>query len=480
MMQQSLVRAILALDSLPAGVAILLSILFIILGGGLLFLLYRGIRRERNRYISEKLKVNAMDKAAFDEMLSRRFRVAKKNSHFSIMLIKIREGAELFRSLGEKQYDALLAEFEDRLYAILPKATKICGYEEDLLAIFIDEDLDRKSASDLAAFVLTEAKKPITLVTKVKVTVEISIGMAIFDFSQKLTAEQFFANARHALMSAEDAGPYKYMLHSPEADFADEEEVKYYRDIKKAIQNGEFVLSYQPIMGMNGELVAYESFLRWNHKEYGLLKANRFLPMLVQSGDIQRIGMDAFTQLCLAANRYHQKNPATESTDPQTGAETPASHVLFSMNFSTRQMLLPTFCDDLYRVIKRHHMEVTDFCIEVSDFKTPAVVENIKKLRERGFHVAVDGFNMEGSADTLGELQELSPEWIKLPINFILQSKENFFARGMVDMLVRFSESGSVKIIATGVETQEEADYAKELHIGYGQGAFFAQEVDQI
>ena len=126
MMQQSLVGAILALDELNSGVAVFLAILFIILGGGLLFWLYLGIRRERNRYISEKLKTNAMDKAAFDEMLSRRFRVAKKNSHFSVMLIKIREGAELFRSLGEKQYDALLAELEDRLYAILPKATNIC------------------------------------------------------------------------------------------------------------------------------------------------------------------------------------------------------------------------------------------------------------------------------------------------------------------------------------------------------------------
>ncbi|MBQ9486042.1 MAG: GGDEF domain-containing protein [Clostridia bacterium] len=450
------------------GVALLLTIIFILVAFTAVFFLYRGVRRERNRYISEKLKVKAMNKSAFDEMLTRKFRVAKKSTHFAVMLIKVLGGRDLYKSLGEKQYAAMITELQERFYAILPKGVKICPYEEDTFAIFMEEDLDVKAVSDLASFCLMEGKKPIVLVTKVKIAVELNVGIAIFDYSQGLSAEKFFANAKHALMSAEKNGANKFCVHSPESEFEDDQTAKYFRDVKSAIQNDEFLLHYQPIQSISGgEIVAFESLLRWNHKENGMLKANVFLPVLNQSGDIYRVGLDTFAKLCIAVNKYKQ-------THPQSAAD------IFSTNVSTRQMLLGSFPEELYRTAKKHHAEPADFCIEVSDFKTAAVVENIKKLKNYGFKVAVDGFNLSGSANTLSELQDIAPEWIKLPISFIKQCKDNFFARGMVDMLVRFSESDNVKIIATGLETEEEAEYAQELKINYGQGDYFGEETEEL
>ena len=450
------------------GVAVLLSIVFLLFACALLVLLFFGIRRERNRYIAEKLKANSVGKPKFDELLARKLKNAGKKTHFTVMLFKVLEGKDLLRSLGEKQYHAVLTELQERFYAVLPKGTAVSIYEEDQLAAFFEGDLDRKAVSDLCAFCLAEGGKQITLVTKIKVSVELIVGAAIYAYSGKQTGEEFFANVAHALMLAEAKGPNKYVVHSPEVDYAGDENVKFYQDIRKAIENGEFSLSYQPIVSMEGKLMAYESFLRWNHKEYGMMRANRFLPVLVQSGDIQRIGMDSFTQLCLTVNRYRSQSGGEE--DP----------VIFSMNFSTRQMLLPGFVDDLSRILKRHHLTVSDFCIEVSDFKTPAVLENLKKLRDRGFRIAVDGFNMEGSSNTLNELQTLSPEWVKLPVSFVKQCETNFFAKGMAEMLLRFAENESIKIIVTGVESAEEAKAARDLGILYGQGRYFGEEVEEL
>ena len=453
---------------LSDGVAVLLSIVFVLVFAALVVVLFFGIRRERNRYISEKLKTNVIGKPKFDEMLARKIKVAGKKTRFTVMLIRVLEGKDLLRSLGEKQYHAVLAELQERFYAVLPKGTAIAIYEDDTFAVCFDGDLDRKAVSDLAAFCLAEGGKTVSLITKIKVNVKLIIGAAIYGYAGKQTVEEFFANVNHALMLASAKGENNYVVHSPEVDFADDENVKFYKDIRKAIENGEFSLSYQPILSMDGALIAYESFLRWNHKEYGMMRANRFLPVLVQSGDIQRIGMDSFTQLCLTVNRYRSQNG--------TGSES----VIFSMNFSTRQLLLPTFSDDLYRILKRHHLEVGDFCIEVSDLKTPAVLDNLKKLREKGFRVAVDGFNMDDSSNALNELQMLSPEWVKLPISFIKQSDTNFFARGIVDMLVRFAENAKIKLIATGIETEEEKKIARGLGIGYGQGKFIGEETENL
>ena len=450
------------------GVAVLLSIVFLLISCALLVLLFFGIRRERNRYIAEKLKANSVGKPKFDELLARKLKNAGKKTHFTVMLFKVLDGKDLLRSLGEKQYHAVLAELQERFYAVLPKSATVSIYEEDQLAAFFEGDLDRKAVSDLCAFCLAEGGKQIMLVTKIKVSVELIVGAAIYGYSGKQSGKDFFANVSHALMLAEAKGPNKYVVHSPEVDYAGDENVKFYQDVRKAIENGEFSLSYQPIVSMEGKLVAYESFLRWNHKEYGMMRANRFLPVLVQSGDIQRIGMDSFTQLCLTVNRYRS----------QGGGE--GDPVIFSMNFSTRQMLLPGFVDDLSHILKRHHLTVSDFCIEVSDFKTPAVLENLKKLRDRGFRVAVDGFNMEDSSNTLNELQTISPEWVKLPVSFVKQCETNFFAKGMADMLIRFAENEKIKIIVTGVENAEEAKIARNLGILYGQGRYFGEEVEEL
>ena len=450
------------------GVAVLLSIVFIMVFAGLIVLLFFGIRRERNRYISEKLKTNNVGKPQFDEMLARKIKIAGKRTHFTVMLIRALNGKDLMRSLGEKQYYAVLAELQERFYAVLPKRSAVAVYEEDMIAACFDGDLDRKAVSDLAAFCLAEGGKPVSLITKVKVNVKLIVGAAIYKYNGKQTAEEFFANVTHALMLAEAKGENNYVVHSPEVDFADDENVKFYQDVRKAIENGEFSLSYQPILSMDGKLFAYESFLRWNHAEYGVLRANRFLPVLVQSGDIQRIGMDSFTQLCLTVNRYRSQNGSGKDS------------VIFSMNFGTRQLLLPTFADDIYRVLKRHHLEVSDFCIEVSDFKTAAVLETLKKLRELGFRIAVDGFNLEDSSNALNELLTLAPEWVKLPISFIKETNTNFFAKGMVEMLVKFSESNNMKLIATGIETEEEKKTAADLGVGYGQGMLFGEEIETL
>ncbi len=453
------------IDQMKPGVQTFLSVFFVVIFCALAVFLFFRIRWERNRYIAEKLKTENVGKQGFDEMIARRFRTAKKNTHFTVMFVRMLESTDLLRSLGDKQYRAVMNELQERFFAVLPKGTKISVYENDLFAIYFEGDLDRKAVSDLAAFCLAEGGKPITLVTKIKVTVKLIIGASLFGYAKKTTVEQFYANVRHALMLAEAKGANRYVIHSPEVDYADDENVKFYQDIRKAIENGEFSLSYQPIMSMDRKLIAYESFLRWNHKEYGMMRANRFLPMLVQSGDIQRIGMDAFTQMCLTVNRYHAQKE---------------DRVIFSMNFSTRQMLLSSFADDLYRILKRCHLSVSDICIEVSDFKTPEVLETLKKMRDRGFRVAVDGFNMEESSDMLNELQILSPEWIKLPISFIQQCETNFFAKGMVDMLERFAKETGIKLIATRIETEEEAATAQKMGIGYGQGQFFGEEVEEL
>ncbi|MBP5308728.1 MAG: GGDEF domain-containing protein [Clostridia bacterium] len=447
------------------GVAALLTIVFVLVAGALIFFLYRGVQRERNRYIAEKLKVGIMNKSSFDALIERRFKIARRRTHFTVMYIKILNGAALLKSLGDKQYEAFLDALQSRLYEILPKGSKVCVYNEDRLAACIDEDLDKKSLSDMSGFCLMECRKPVTLVTKVRVTAELSIAAAVFDYAQKLTAERFKENIEQALVSSERSGANRFVIYTPELDYEDDENSMYYRGIQSALEGNDFVLYYRPIIDFETNAVfGYDTDVVWNHPELGAIRSEKFVPALVQSGEIHRVGQHVFTQLCAAVLKYKQIH--TEDGAP----------VRFAFSASTRQMMSSSFPDDLYRIIKKLHGDPSEIYVGLTEFGAQAVRENVKKFNSLGFNVALDGVEMADNAAFLGELQNVRFAWIKLPASFIMQSQQNFFISGMIDMLKRYSQEHGVVLIASGIENEAEADFVKQQGFRYVSGSFYSED----
>ena len=80
---------------LASGVNIFLTILILLLAGGAIFLLYRGVKRDRARYINSKLRTGVLDKESFDEFLKKRFASANKNTHFTVFYIEINDAKPL-------------------------------------------------------------------------------------------------------------------------------------------------------------------------------------------------------------------------------------------------------------------------------------------------------------------------------------------------------------------------------------------------
>ena len=454
---------------LKPGVAALLAVLFVLIAGALIFFLYRGVRRERNRYIADKLKVGVMNKSSFDAMIERRFKIAKRSTHFSVLYVKILNGTSLAKSLGDRQYDAFLDALQARLYEVLPKNSKVCVYTEDRLAACIEADLDKKSLSDLCGFCLMECRKPVTLVTRVKATAELSFAAAVFEYAQKLTAERFMENIEQALFSSERSGANRFVIYTPEIDYEDDEASQYYRGIQAAIEGNDFLLYYRPIFDAETNAVyAYDDDIVWNHPELGLINSEKFIPALVQSGEIHRVGLHIFTQLCVAVQKYKQRHAGD------------GAPVRFAFGATTRQMMSSSFPEDLFRVTKKFHTDPSDIYVGVTEFDHPAVNENIKKLKNLGFKVMLDGVEMSDNAGLLGELQNVRFDWIKLPVSYVMQAKNNFFTQGVIDMLKKYSEETGVYLIVGGVESDEEAAYVKELGFRYVSGNYYAEDTQTL
>lgn len=448
---------------MQTGVAVLIGALTLLCCMAAIFFLFRGVKKERNRYASEKLKVGEFDKTSFDELLARLFRAPSKNTHFSVMYFEIHDATGIKETYGEKQYEAIISTLTERLYGVLPESTKICVYQSDLLAAIIEENLDKKALSDLSEFCLTECHKPIRLITRINVETDINIGATSYNaFSANF--DQFRANLELSLAAAKRSGLNRYVIYSSEMMDSESQEYKYYQEIKSAIEAKEFTLYYQPIYDLSTRKVfAYESLLRWNHRTLGVLAPNKFLHIMEQSGDINWVGVWAFEQLLGTLQRHKNLHP-DES-------------VILTLNLSPKQLMNPSLTDEFRRVLKKYKVSADEICLEIVEFamfdKMPVVAENIEKLTQCGFKIAIDDFGVEMSSLKL--LETLRADWVKLDRSFIEQSKDDFLIGGIVDTLVEYAEQNGIKMIAEGVEDDVTLDYVNERKIPYGQGYYFGK-----
>lgn len=462
-MRNSLLEPDSALN-LDTGVYILLVSLFVVFCIVATVFLILGIKRDRKRIIAEKFKIRQLDRLGFEELIKHKYDIANDDTHFTVMLLQIHDFASLKDSLGERQAIKIRQQIKDRLVRVIPHGSKLCDYDDDSIAMFIEEHMDNKGISTLATFTITECNKTITLLTRAKLVVNVNMGI-VSNNEFSATALDMLQNLEIALSNARRGGINKFSIYSEELAEMQTEEYKHYQEIKEAISGHQFTLYYQPIYDVAANKpIGYESLVRWNHPTLGVLSPDKFLPIMEQTGDIDWIGSWAFEELLIRETKYFKEHPQEND-------------VIFSINLSPKQLMYPHLAEEFRKIYKKFRIPARNICMEIVEFavfdKVPEVASNILKLQQMGFKMAIDDFGLEMSS--LKMLEDLKYDLVKLDRKFIEQSQDDFLINGVVETLVGFAEQKNFKIVAEGVEDEVVRDYIKELKIGYGQGYFYGK-----
>ncbi len=450
--------------NLNKGVYILLVILFFVFCVVASVLLFFGIRRDRRRLIAEKYKIKELDRAGFEELLKHKYDVANDDTHFSVMLVQIDGISDMKTSLGERQVKKITQMLRERIVRVIPHGSKICDYDEEKLAVYIEEHMDNKGLTNVAMVTISECNKPVTLLTRAKLNVNVNLGIASNnEFSAD--AVSMLQNIELALITARKGGFNKFVIYSEELAETQTEEYKHYQEIKTAISEHQFTLFYQPIYDVNeNRPIAYESLVRWLHPTLGVLTPYKFLPIMEQTGDINWIGTWAFEQLLRTQTKHYKDHP--EDGD-----------LIFSFNLSPKQLMYPHLAEEFRKIYKKFKIPAKNICMEIVEFsmfdKVPEVSSNILKLTQMGFRIAVDDFGLEMSS--LKTLEDLQFDWVKLDRKFIEQAQDDFLIGGVVETLVGFAEKKNFAVVAEGVEDEVILEYIKGLKIGFGQGYFYGK-----
>ncbi len=388
-------------------------------------------------------------------------RSARSGRPVSVLLLDLDDFKNVNDSLGHAAGDRLLTEAADRLRAVLRPADTPARLGGDEFAVLL-EDADAAAAARVASRVLDGFREPFTLDAR-EVFVSATIGIVSATDGES-GADGLLRDADAAMYSAKARGKRAYEIFVPEMRSAAVARLELGSSLRRALEQEEIELHYQPILDIGtGEVVAVEALARWRHPELGLLPPADFIPLAEGSGLIEQIGAWVLRRAC--------QDLAVLRAEP--GARQDMS---VSVNLSPRQLRTHSLADHVRDALRQAGIPPGALVLEITETAiagdTPAGISVLRALRRIGVRVAVDDFGSGYSS--LGQLRRLPVNLLKIDRDFLADAGSPE-AASFLRAIVELSRGLGLGVVTEGVENEQQLSLAREVHCGLGQGWLWAR-----
>ncbi len=386
---------------------------------------------------------------------------------FSLIYIDIDNFSATNEVFGKEQCDEFLTEIANRFSKRYPYRTVISKYNNDEFLIFIKENLTYEQVCKVADTLLADVRQKLYVSTSESIVLTASAGICLYPSCGK-DVDSLITNLELATYISKREGGNKYTVYYKNLTKDESNNFVFFQEIKKAIANKEFVLYYQPIMDLDhNKVYGFEGLMRWQHPERGVLPPAEFINIMEQSGDIFWVGKWGLELLAKQLSEVQKLNESGEA------------HM--SLNLSTRQLTSEGLADDLILVAKKASIDPKNVILEIAGYTMFEKMENVKpnimKLRDFGFTIAVDGFELDYS--TISRIQKEPIDMIKLNRSFLSDIENNEIKEKFVTMLVESAKVANRLVVAEGVEISAHQEYIKKLGISIGQGYFYSKPMPE-
>lgn len=233
----------------------------------------------------------------------------------------------------------------------------------------------------------------------------------------------------------------------------------------RALDNGEFVVYYQPIYGIKARrFTSAEALVRWNHPTKGMISPGKFVPVFEKNGFIAELDLYVLEQVCIFMKR---RRDAGLPDFP------------FSVNISRTSLYNPRLFEAINDLTERYKINPKYFRIEVTESAyndNPALLlETIDKLRGKCYPVLMDDFGSGYSS--LNTLKDIPIDILKLDMKFMQGFEKNGRVGTIVTAVARMAKWLNIPMLAEGVETKEQFDFLSSVGCAYIQGFYFSRPV---
>ena len=410
---------------------------------------------------------NLPNRLMFEEEFERRVYAGDRAGMRAAFLLL---GVDRFRvvteSVGRDIGDLLLQAVAERLRHLLGQVrgrvrdSTLYRMEGDLFAVLVPGFATSQTPVWLAEQILTSMRSPFYALGR-EYHLSLSIGVSIYPLDGQ-DAATILRNAETAMQRVKMLGGANLECYTRDMNERAAEWLALENELRHAQEHGELRLYYQPQVDIrSGVVIGAEALLRWDHPEHGLLEPVRFLPLAEESGLIVSIGEWALRSACAAA---------AAARTPQTRSLTVA------VNISARQFAQPDLPQRVAEILhltglapERLELEITE-TVAMQD--VARTIETLAELKRTGVRLSVDDFGTGFSS--MSYLKRFPLDKLKIDQSFVFGLPDDDNDAAITRAVIALGQSLKLKVIAEGVESQEQLALLRDQGCDEYQGYFFS------
>ncbi|QYF92982.1 EAL domain-containing protein [Massilia sp. PAMC28688] len=393
-------------------------------------------------------------------------KAGRSRQQLALLFIDLDQFKEVNDTLGHHVGDELLKEVAGRLVSCVREVDTVARIGGDEFTVIIGELADRASVERIAGCIVHAMAQPFHVGGN-RLHVSASVGITLYPADAR-DAATLIKNADQAMYAAKNHGRNQFHYFTERMQLEAQRRMHLTNDLRGALGRQELELAYQPIIALaTGALHKAEALLRWRHPGRGLVSPAQFIPVAEQSGIITSIGEWVYQRATDQARLWR------EQRDP-----------LFqvSINLSPAQL---RHRGGSAAAFVRHAAQLADLAgtrggcaiVEITEGllleSNQALLKELQALRDAGIQLAIDDFGTGYSA--LSYLRTFRVDFLKIDQTFVTNLHRGSADLAMCEAIIALAHRLGIKVIAEGIERQEQCDLLTLAGCDYGQGYLFAR-----
>ncbi len=362
-------------------------------------------------------------------------------------------------TLGHDKGDILLQKVAERLRHRLRKNDVVARVGGDEFLILMQNLQDGNTILKVAKDILEIFRKSFKFANQ-ETYITTSIGIAVYPEDGK-DAKQLIKSADLAMYQAKEKGKNRFEFSKTLFEKNLSKKIKMKEELCRALNKNEFELYYQPqVNSKEGEIIGLEALIRWNHPEKGLINPGKFIPLAEETNLIIPLGEWVIKNVCRQIKTWHDSG---------------FKDIPVAINLSASHFQKPRLLNQVREILAEMDLSVDDLEIEITE---QAVLEEmgnalkvLKEFKTLGVKVAIDDFGIEYSS--LNYFSKFPADRVKIAMPFVQGIGINPKDEAVVRSIINIAKNLGLRVIAEGVETEEQLKFLQENNCYDIQGFYY-------
>jgi len=399
----------------------------------------------------------------FRDRVQHALALAQRAQNFvAVMFLDLDNFKNINDSLGHDAGDRLLQAVAQRIMKTTRSADTVARLGGDEFSILVEGVRTVTEVERLADALIATLDMPFAL-NGMEVRVGASIGVAFS--TRNASAETLLSNADIAMYHAKAAGKNRHITFQAQMQDMLHERLRLEADISRALAREEFFIEYQPIVDLSSRcLLGVEALVRWRHPQLGVLLPARFIQVVEECGQIDKLGRWVLHRACLDMSAWRKSVAG-------------GTELRLAVNISGRHLQHGELVQDVSEALRESGFEAGNLVIELTEstimYNTDANLERFHRLKALGVRLAIDDFGTGYSS--LSYLHRFPIDMLKIDRSFVSRLTNSDNGPELASAVITLGETLGLDTVAEGIELEPQVEALLALGCVAGQGFLFAK-----